>query len=66
MRFLFWVWSLLFVIIYVFAVFLTRMGGHMYDGLKGDWGDVPTSMLTLYTIMTIEGIGFVLPIGSES
>merc|ERR1719171_1858658 len=58
MKFLCWVWLLLVIIIYVFAVFFTRIFGHLHrsnEDIQTYFGDVPKSMFSLFQIMTTEG-----------
>lgn len=59
MRTLVWAWVLITVIIFVFAVFMTRVLGREHadlsDDLRQQFGRVEYSMFTLFQIMTLEG-----------
>jgi voltage-gated sodium channel len=57
-KFLCWVWLLLLIVIYVFAVFTTRMFGQQHRDsaeIQLYFGGVGKSMFTLFQIMTTEG-----------
>lgn len=57
-KFLCWVWLLLLIVIYVFAVFTTRMFGQPHRDspqIQLYFGGVGKSMFTLFQILTTEG-----------
>jgi len=59
MRALFWAWTLIALIIYIFAIIITRTLGKVYGGVDPDireqFGSVPRSMFTMFQIMTLDG-----------
>lgn len=59
MRSLFWAWILITIIIYIFAIFLTRTLGKVYAKddavIEEQFGTVVRSMFTLFQVMTLEG-----------
>lgn len=58
MRSLVWAWTLIGLIIYVFAILMTRSVGHPHRAaspfIDELFGTVPKSMFTLFTVMTLE------------
>merc|ERR1719473_2294555 len=57
MRTLFWAWTLITLLIYIFGIFTTRMIGQAHiqvDEIRDYFGDVPKSMFTLFQVMTTE------------
>jgi len=66
MRTLVWAWLLIFMLIFIFGIFITRSVGKphrgqtcgdAYEGMDVDtlFGTLPTSMFTLFAVMTTEG-----------
>lgn len=58
MRTLIWAWILMGLLIYIFAIFATKMIGqvdHVTPEVEEFFGTVPWSMYTLFTVMTTEG-----------
>lgn len=55
MRALVWAWLLIVVIIYVFAILMTRTLKVKNEELGELFGNVPMSMFTMFQVMTLEG-----------
>lgn len=59
MKTLFWAWCLIILVIYVWAIFSTRMIGKPHVDDSEDiafwFGSVPLSMFTLFMVVTLEG-----------
>lgn len=53
-----WTWFLMFLLVYVFGIFVTRVTGHRYRDdrdIEEYFGDLPRSMFTLFQVTTTEG-----------